>query len=170
MLRPHHLRALAILVTLVSLSLLFSTFSMRSGESRTWMMDRLQHTGREVMSAADVHQQLVGRTEETAASFPLTTTPAAASRKLYGVGEVYQITRKSLKPGVVKVTALFLRRPAVDSIFSFNSLARSQKPNEIARIYFAGPVGPTQNQKFVPQSNGYARRYQVSKYTYLTSQ
>jgi hypothetical protein len=133
MLRPHHLRALAILVTLVSLSLLFSTFSMRSGENRMWMMDpagrQQQYTGgRVVMSAVDptassaaseaaLSKGPITLEEETSsssssASFTLTTAssarPSSKSNYKFGVGEVYQITRKSLKPrnpaaAVVKV-------------------------------------------------------------------
>ena len=105
-LRPHHLRALAILVTLVSLSLLFSTFSMRAGENRMWMMDpsRQNAVGRAMMSAAEFHQQSSTNTEETASFSPTTTTTTApASTNKLGRGEVYQIIRKSVKPAVVKV-------------------------------------------------------------------
>lgn len=121
MLRPHHLRALAILVTLVSLSLLFSTFSMRSGENRMWMMDpaghQQQYTGGRVVMSAAVDPTSATATalfskdpinveegsSSSSVSFTLTTTTAASSvqpskrnHKL-GVGEVYQITRKSPK-------------------------------------------------------------------------
>jgi hypothetical protein len=126
MLRPHHLRALAILVTLVSLSLLFSTFSMRSGENRMWMMDsagrQQQYTGgRVVMSAVDptassatseaaalskgpinAEETSSSSSSSSLASFTLTTAssarPSSQSNYKFGVGEVYQITRKSLKP------------------------------------------------------------------------
>lgn len=109
MLRPHHLRALAILVTLVSLSLLFSTFTMRSGDNRMWIMDpgrhhNLQDTdGRPVMSTVDAHHQPAysdtnhSQTEGTS----ITLTPTTKRRrptKIHGVGEVYQITRKSINP------------------------------------------------------------------------
>jgi hypothetical protein len=120
MLRPHHLRALAILVTLVSLSLLFSTFSMRSGENRMWMMDpagrQQQYTGgRVVMSAVDPTSATAEAfskspitveegSSSSSAGFTLTTASSSAqpsssrqSNHKLGVGEVYQITRKSLK-------------------------------------------------------------------------
>lgn len=153
MLRPHHLRALAILVTLVSLSLLFSTFSMRSGENRMWMMDpagrQQQYTGgRVVMSAVDPTASATSEAaaaalskgpitaEETSssssssslASFTLTTAssssarPSSQSNYKFGVGEVYQITRKSLKPrnpaaAVAKVICCSHFFQRIESIF-----------------------------------------------------
>lgn len=97
LLRPHHIRALVILVTLLSLSLLFSTFSMRAGENRIWMTDssRQNAAGREVMSAMDVHQP-------ESSTFTLTTSLPPSTRRA-GIGEVYQIVRKSQKPPIIKV-------------------------------------------------------------------
>lgn len=107
MLRPHHLRALAILVTLVSLSLLFSTFSMRSGDNRMWIMDpsrrdiqQEQYTDvRRAVSAVNVHHQPSdtnsSQTEATLIDLTLTTTKRIRPTNNHGVGEVYQITRKS---------------------------------------------------------------------------
>lgn len=90
--RVHHLRALVALVTLMSLSMLFSTFTMRIGESRFSVMDPVHHhQGRRAVMSAEDHQHQ---------SFALV-------KGRTGAGEVIQVTRDPTRSSsLVKVRPL----------------------------------------------------------------
>lgn len=159
LLRPHHIRALVILVTLLSLSLLFSTFSIRAGDNRIWMTDpsRQNAAGREVMSAMDVHHP------ESSSIFTLTTGLPTSTGKP-GIGEVYQVVRKSNKFAIVKVYSFnSFKIVKVDFKFRFKNLpACSEESNEISGNHSTSSFGTFENQTFVPEPLCDARRCQVN--------
>ena len=105
--RAHHLRALAALVTLMSLSMLFSTFTTRIGERLSVMEPVYQHQGRRAVMSADVQ-------DNQASGSPL------ANKGRTGVGEVIQITRNPTRnPAIVKVKPLCYTRFASPSFGNF---------------------------------------------------